>query len=296
MLDAVTTLPGYGGRMLLVVQSPASLREHYGPSGENIILESSHLHVWLTPNNDETKQKLSKILGNQTIPQKAISGKAWSSKSSDSRSESWSEKGRELMTPEEIGRLGKKEVIITGKGMFPIRTNRVTWFEDPAFLRFFNEQKSVPWPDIPIVKHGAATTFNEFMRDVNASTQPESAQSQLAKMPPDNPPGTGSEQAAAPKQQSATEHPAPSESVSPTITEERGNQEDGQDTFADFAENNLHLPSMMETVSAPELTDWYDILGDTAPISKTDSARLASAARRLSPAELIARLTPLFQE
>ena len=49
VLDAVTTLPGYGGRLCLVVQSPASLREHYGPAGEEILTESSHLHVWLTP-------------------------------------------------------------------------------------------------------------------------------------------------------------------------------------------------------------------------------------------------------
>lgn len=44
-LNAVTTLPSHGGRLCLIVQAPEALREFYCPAGEEILTESSHLHV-----------------------------------------------------------------------------------------------------------------------------------------------------------------------------------------------------------------------------------------------------------
>lgn len=278
VLDAVTTLPGYGGRLCLVVQSPASLREHYGASGEEIFMESAHLHVWLTPNNDETKAKLSRTLGNQTISQKSISGKAWSSKTSDGRSESWSEKARALMTPEEVGRMDKEEIIITGKGLYPIKAHRVTYFKDRYFKKLYAGQNNTGWPEIPLVKEGETTSFGEFLRAADVSG------TAIEKEAPE-PDSSGA------KEQEKTEiasTPPASENTS---------------IFAHFAEDDGEAPitgspqslaAAMESIKAPELTEWVGTLLTAAPVTEKSDGALMQATKRLSPDELFKRLAPLF--
>lgn len=279
VLDAVTTLPGYGGRLCLVVQSPASLREHYGPAGEEILTESSHLHVWLTPNSEETKQKLSKTLGNKTVTQKSVSGRNWSKE--PGRAESWSEKSRALMTPEEIGRLGKEEVIITGKGMFPIRTNRVSFYKDHRFKALNDSQKGKPWPDVPVVKDGVVTRYDEFLKAAGSSreTEPE-------ELEPKPKPSLS---------QRATV-------VSPNVgtftdvgVADYGYCEDPSEMAPEeeTAEDRL-LMDVIERVKAPSLAVNLGSLLNLAPINLETEIELSDLAHRLSPDELINKLMPLI--
>ncbi|KIC36085.1 hypothetical protein RA27_22340 [Ruegeria sp. ANG-R] len=280
VLDAVTTLPGYGGRLCLIVQSPASLREHYGPAGEEILTESSHLHVWLTPNSEETKAKLSKALGNMTVTQKSVSGRNWSK--DPGRSENWSEKSRALMTPEEIGRLGKEEVIITGKGMFPIRTDRVSYFRDHRFKALYDSQNGKPWPDVPLIKDGVVTRYDEFLKDAGSASQVVEAEE-----PEPRPELPLSHRAAA---------PGPRPQVVPdqsgddySFFEDPGEAETEEET-----EEDRKLAAVIATVQTPELEgDIGELLG-LAPIDPDAEPELAELAHRLSPAELVKRLAPLF--
>jgi type IV secretion system protein VirD4 len=277
VLDAVTTLPGYGGRLCLVVQSPASLREHYGPAGEEILTESSHLHVWLTPNSEETKQKLSKALGTMTGTQKSVSGRNWSKE--PGRSESWSEKSRALITPEEIGRLGKEEVIITGKGMFPIRTNRVSYYRDHRFKALNDSQKGKPWPEIPVVKEGVVTRYDEFLKDAGPSKSAEAEEPE--------PKTTLSQRAA------VADPRAPS--VLDNGTAGYGFFEDPSETAVEEeTQEDRKLANMIESIKAPMLATHLGDLLNFAPINTATEPELSGLAHRLSPDELINRLMPLF--
>jgi len=282
VLDAVTTLPGYGGRLCLVVQSPASLREHYGPAGEEILTESAHLHVWLTPNSEETKAKLSKALGNRTVTQKSVSGRNWSK--DPSRSENWSEKSRALMTPEEIGRLGKEEVIITGKGMFPIRTNRVSYFKDHRFKALSDGQNGAPWPDVPLVKDRIVTRYDEVLRDASGAETRE-AEPANAHIPPEPP--------------SADELNDPEgrqEPLSAAFPKDYGYFDDAISTASDKeTQEDQKLHEVMELVKAPKLAQSLGDLLNLAPIEPQAEKHLATLAHRLSPDELIRRLAPLFE-
>lgn len=308
VLQAVTTLPGYGGRLLLIVQSPASLREHYGAAGEDIFLESAQLHVWLTPNNDETKAKLSKALGNMTISQKSISGKAWSSRSHEGRNESWSEKGRALLTPEEVGRLGSEEVIITGKGLFPIRTDRVSYFKDRYFKCLYDAQKSIPWPQIPRIKDGKATTFDEFLRSADGNPDTELERSQLAEDDADQPVLEPEEVNAGDGEGSLPESIGPDHETIATKT--ILHQKKGDDEFADFEDIDSDVSHSEGTGSSEHLlsrlfqtvkTEIYDerfraIVSQTPPDPvESDSEEFVRATHRLSSAELLTRLGPLFE-
>jgi type IV secretion system protein VirD4 len=281
VLDAVTTLPGYGGRLCLVVQSPASLREHYGPAGEEILTESSHLHVWLTPNSEETKQKLSRALGNKTVTQKSVSGRNWSKE--PGRSESWSEKSRALMTPEEIGRLGKEEVIITGKGMFPIRTNRVSYYKDHRFKALNDSQRGRSWPEVPVVKEGVVTRYDEFLKGAGSSKSPESEEPE----PEPEPKRTLSQRAAVAS--------PPSPSFLDNGTAGYGFFEDPSETAVEEeTQEDRKLGVAIETIKAPELAANLGDLLCIAPIKPDIERELAELAHRLSPDELVKRLMPLF--
>ena len=287
VLDAVTTLPGYGGRLCLIVQSPASLREHYGPAGEEILTESSHLHVWLTPNSEETKQKLSKALGNKTVTQKSVSGRNWSKE--PGRSESWSEKSRALLTPEEIGRLGKEEVIITGKGLFPIRTNRVSYYKDHRFKALNDSQKGKSWPDVPVVKDGVVTRYDEFLKSAG------SEQSAVAEEPEPEPVAKLSlSQRAAVTGPRSYDPPEYDGYVDQGVAG-YGYFEDPRETADDEeTAEDRQLTQAIETVKAPSFADNLGSLLNLAPISPGREPELADLAYRLSPDELINRLMPLF--
>lgn len=284
VLDAVTTLPGYGGRLCLVVQSPASLREHYGPAGEEILTESAHLHVWLTPNSEETKQKLSKALGNTTITQKSVSGRNWAK--DPSRSESWSEKSRALMTPEEIGRLGKEEVIITGKGMFPIRTDRVSFYKDHRFKALSDSQTGKPWPDVPVVKDNVAARFDEFLKDARSpSTRVETEEEPEPPKP-------------ALSQRAAVTAPPPPVDQFPDYGvagygyfEDPSEEETGEDT-----PEARKMAEAMAAANAPALATNLGDLLNFAPINPNAEPELAEAADRLTPDELVRRLKPMFAD
>lgn len=75
------------------------------------------------PKSEDTKQKLYKAVGQKTVTQKSVSECNWS---------------------KEPGRLGKEEVIVTGRGMFPIRTNRVSYYKDYRFKVLHDSQKGKP--------------------------------------------------------------------------------------------------------------------------------------------------------
>ncbi|NVO57043.1 type IV secretory system conjugative DNA transfer family protein [Rhodobacteraceae bacterium B1Z28] len=293
VLDAVTTLPGYGGRLCLVVQSPASLREHYGPAGEEILTESSHLHVWLTPNSEETKQKLSKALGNKTVTQKSVSGRNWSK--DPGRSESWSEKSRALLTPEEIGRLGKEEVIITGKGMFPIRTNRVSFYKDHRFKALNDSQTGKLWPDVPVVKSGVVTRYDEFLKDAGSSNtnEPETTE-------PVPEPKRSLSQRAAVNGVGSPAQVAPTSPRPPSFPDQGtagyGFFEDPREVLVEEeTQEDRKLTDVMETIKAPDLAGNLGSLLNLAPINPETDRELAELAHRLSPDELINRLSPLFR-
>ncbi len=300
VLDAVTTLPGYGGRLCLVVQSPASLTEHYGVSGAEILTESSHLHVWLTPNSEKTKAELSKALGNRTVTQKSVSGRNGSK--DPGRSENWSEKSRALMTPEEIGRLGKEEVIITGKGMFPIRTNRVSFFKDHRFKSLSESQKEQPWPEVPTVKSGTVTRFDEFLQDAVTRDETEGDVAINSVQAPPAPLSVRAAVSGPRAMQVPTPVPKPPFPIEAPL--QSGSEPPGNEDYSFFEEleydeapandSARKLDHLWNTVSAPSFGNSLGNLLNMVPSDEIDQ-NLSGVAKRLSPEELIARLTPLYR-
>lgn len=133
--EGLAFIAGYGVRAYIIVQDIEQIYKYY--TRENSILGNCHTQISYAPNNNATKRHVSEQLGKMTIIQKKITKSSGGGKGS-STSRSTQEVGRELLTPEEAGRLkmisleekGKEggETLIMQSGNYPIKGTRVLYF------------------------------------------------------------------------------------------------------------------------------------------------------------------------
>lgn len=276
VVDGLTNLPGYGGRMCLVVQSPESLDEHYGKTGAAVMMDSIQLQLWMAPNAEETKMSLSKALGQKTIASASVSGKSMGSKDSG-KSHSYSEKGRALMTPEELGRLEKTKLIIIPQNQRPILASKMVYYEDQHFSGVYASQENLPWPEIPNIKTRAATSYKSFLMGASDVVQAADGDSDeeehgevFVRTPaPDT--GEGEEQTPAP-------------TVDYSMFEDAPDENDAGLAKLDY---------LLATVKAPDYEDQLNaVLGMIPPDYSPDFSQLRM---RLSAEDMIERLMPLVE-
>ncbi len=161
--SALAYMAGYGLKAFLICQSLNQLQKAYGE--RNSILDNCHVRVAFANNDDHTARRLSDLIGEQTAvkEQTSISGARFAMVKPSS-SIARVEFGRPLLLPSEINRLPYDQEIILINGMFPIRANKVRYYQD---IRFRNKvlpphklhtkdvetQSSPIKPPIPIVEH-----------------------------------------------------------------------------------------------------------------------------------------------
>ncbi len=61
--EAVSYLPGYNVRVVLVIQTPAQLREVYGPNGAEIMLKTLAARIVFAPKDFADAREISDELG-----------------------------------------------------------------------------------------------------------------------------------------------------------------------------------------------------------------------------------------
>lgn len=169
LADAATLLRGFGGRLCIIVQTPASLRALYGPDTAEIFMDTIQLRIWMAPNSDKTKKELSDALGMKTIAKRSVSAKRIGE--FGDQSHSYSETGRALMTPEELGRLDDKKLIVTMQNGYPAMVNKIRYFEDKHYAPIWKAQDKMPWPELPVIKSKVVKTYGEFLSDVEAKLE-----------------------------------------------------------------------------------------------------------------------------
>jgi type IV secretion system protein VirD4 len=145
--ESISYLPGYNVRVLLVIQTPAQLREVYGPNGTDIMLKSLGARIVFAPKDHADAREISDELGNTTIKVKTLSKPVFDfsdAKGRRSRSVSVSEQRRPLLLPQEVKALGAEEAIIFLEGLPPIRCRKIRYYSDKRFsMRLF------PPPAVP---------------------------------------------------------------------------------------------------------------------------------------------------
>jgi len=134
--ESISYLPGYNVRVLLVIQTPAQLREVYGVNGSETMLKSLAARIVFAPKDFADAREISDELGNTTVKVRTLSKPLVdfsSGKGSRGRSVNVSEQRRALLLPQEVKELGDDEAIVFLEGLRPVRCRKIRYFQDRSF-------------------------------------------------------------------------------------------------------------------------------------------------------------------
>lgn len=147
--EAVSYLPGYNVRVVLVIQTPAQLREVYGANGAETMLKTLAARIVFAPKDFADAREISDELGFTTVKVSSLSKPVFDlsdPKGRRHRSVSVSEQRRALLLPQEVKELGAEEALIFYEGLRPIRCRKVRYFEDARF-----RARLLPPPAVPSI-------------------------------------------------------------------------------------------------------------------------------------------------
>jgi type IV secretion system protein VirD4 len=144
--ESISYLPGYNVRVVLVIQTPAQLREVYGPHNAETMLKSLATRIVYAPKDVGDAREISEELGYLTVKVRSQSRPrhGLSSGHRGGGSETTSEQKRALQLPQEIKSLPSDQEIIFYEGLPPIRCGKIRYFTDPVFMK-----RLLPPPDRP---------------------------------------------------------------------------------------------------------------------------------------------------
>lgn len=134
--ESISYLPGYNVRVVLVIQTPAQLREVYGANGAETMLKSLAARIVFAPKDFPDAREISDELGFTTVPVKTLSRPTFDVSQGNarrSRSVNISEQRRALLLPQEVKALGSDDAIVFYEGLRPIRCKKIRYFKDRRF-------------------------------------------------------------------------------------------------------------------------------------------------------------------
>jgi type IV secretion system protein VirD4 len=147
--EAISYLPGYNVRVVLVIQTPAQLREVYGIHNAETMLKSLAARIVFAPKDFPDAREISDELGFTTVPSKTLSkpiGAALDRRGQRSSSQSISHQRRALLLPQEVKELGPEQAIVFYEGLRPIRCRKIRYFTDRRFRKRLLPPPAVPLP------------------------------------------------------------------------------------------------------------------------------------------------------
>jgi len=143
--EGISYLPGYNVRVVLVIHTPAQLREIYGTHAAEVMLKSLAARIVFAAKDANDAREISDELGYTTVRVKSISTPLFgfgNGKGQRTRSQTVSEQRRALLLPQEVKALGADEAILFYEGLPPIRAGKLRYFEDRRFI-----SRLLPPPD-----------------------------------------------------------------------------------------------------------------------------------------------------
>src|SRR5882724_4625266 len=137
LAQAISYLPGYNVRVLLVIQAFSQLREVYGPNAADTMMKSLAARVLYAPKDFAEANEISQELGFTTVKVKSHSKPrmaAWSRKTQHGNI-SVSEQRRALLLPQEVKELGRDNELVLYEGLRPILAKKNRYYQDPFFKK-----------------------------------------------------------------------------------------------------------------------------------------------------------------
>ncbi len=138
LAHAISYLPGYNVRVLLVIQAYSQLREAYGTNAADTMMKSLAARVLYAPKDFAEANEISQELGSTTVRVKSLSrprASLFTMKGHKPGSVSVSEQKRPLLLPQEVKELGRDRELLLYEGLRPILAWKNRYFEDPVFKK-----------------------------------------------------------------------------------------------------------------------------------------------------------------
>jgi type IV secretion system protein VirD4 len=170
--EAISYLPGYNVRVVLVIQTPAQLREVYGIHNAETMLKSLAARIVFAPKDFADAREISDELGFTTVPVRTVSkpiGTPFDRRGARSKSQSVSHQRRALLLPQEVKELGTEEAVVFYESLRPIRCRKIRYYSDKRFRKRLLSPPVIPLPR----EHGRLVT--KPSHDELASTDASSA-------------------------------------------------------------------------------------------------------------------------
>ena len=129
----------FGACFMLIAQSLPQLERVYKKEGALGMIDNMQLvNIKKVGLNMETKEWVSKNLGQETISFKSSSSSSNNDGKSGSVSTSIRDEGRNLLTASEVGTLGDDEQLLFIPGANPIRFKKIQWYTEEIFKNRVN--------------------------------------------------------------------------------------------------------------------------------------------------------------
>jgi type IV secretion system protein VirD4 len=149
--ESISYLPGYNVRLLLVIHTPAQLREAYGQHLTETMMKSLAARIVFAPKDMADARAISEELGFVTVQVRTISRPGWTFFKGKGRTPTIniSEQGRPLLLPQEVKELTSEESLLFYEGIPPIRCQKIRYFRDPRFQKRLLPPPVIPKPPVP---------------------------------------------------------------------------------------------------------------------------------------------------
>jgi type IV secretion system protein VirD4 len=136
LAQAISYLPGYNVRLLLVIQAYSQLREIYGQNAADTMMKSLAVRVLYAPKDFAEANEISQELGNTTVRVKSFSrprAQIFAGKGNRNGTINLNEQKRPLLLPQEVKELGRDRELLLVENLRPILAHKNRYFEDPLF-------------------------------------------------------------------------------------------------------------------------------------------------------------------
>ena len=147
LAEASGFLPGYNVRTLMIMQTPAQLRQAYGEDGTRTLLKTLAGRIYFQPKDMDDAEEISRELGFTTVKVKTHSRPVWelsNGKGARHRSVSISEQRRPLMLAQEVRSLGRGKEIVFTEDTPPILCRKIRYYLIPLFRDRIRRPPKVP--------------------------------------------------------------------------------------------------------------------------------------------------------
>ncbi|MEI9413086.1 type IV secretion system ATPase VirD4 [Mesorhizobium salmacidum] len=153
---AVTTIAGYNGRFMFIIQSLSALTGAYEQPGKENFLSNTGVQVFMATADDETPQYISKAIGDYTFHQKS---KSFNPREWLNPNIHMADQGAPLLRPEQVRLLADDKQIVLIKGQPPLQLDKVKYYRDRHLKLIFNNQSgALPEPaPIPLIAEMTAS-------------------------------------------------------------------------------------------------------------------------------------------